>query len=192
MTEKSAILERIKEYADRAHGDQMRKYVNDRYIVHPIRVMKTCLLYSDDIAVHGAALLHDVLEDTPITKDELFAFLVTVLNVDDATRTLKLVEELTDIYTKENFPGVNRRNRKLSEAERLSNVSPDAQTIKYADIIDNADITYNDPNFAQVYLRECGQLLALMDAGNEELRDKAIQRLQECKKLLKSIKNVTS
>ena len=43
----------------------------------------------------------------------------------------------TDIYTKQNYPGWNRRKRKQKEAERLAVAHPDAQTVKYADIIDN-------------------------------------------------------
>ncbi|WP_297333190.1 hypothetical protein [Flavobacterium sp.] len=38
---KEEILHRIREYADDAHGSQMRKYTPERYIVHPVRVMET-------------------------------------------------------------------------------------------------------------------------------------------------------
>lgn len=38
----SEIINKIIEFADKAHGDQTRKYTSDKYIVHPIRVMETC------------------------------------------------------------------------------------------------------------------------------------------------------
>ncbi len=62
------VLEKVKEFADNAHGDQMRKYTPDRYIVHPIRVMEICREYDSRLPVLAAALLHDVLEDTKVTE----------------------------------------------------------------------------------------------------------------------------
>src|SRR5688500_17499398 len=131
MDQKEDILMKVREYTDQAHGSQMRKYSEDRYIVHPVRVMETVRQYRDDVAVLSAALLHDVLEDTPVSKDELGEFLSTIMDTNDAIRTLKVVEELTDIYVKANFPSLNRRRRKMKEADRLAEVSGDAQTIKY-------------------------------------------------------------
>ena len=69
------VLEKIKDFADRAHGDQKRKYTPDRYIVHPVRVMNICREYTNDISVLAAALLHDVLEDTATTKNEIKDFM---------------------------------------------------------------------------------------------------------------------
>ncbi|MBT1705022.1 HD domain-containing protein [Chryseosolibacter indicus] len=182
------LLKKIERFADAAHGAQTRKYTNDRYIVHPIRVMNLCEHYNNDIAVLAAALLHDVLEDTAVTRDELFTFLKMQMDTKTANSTIKLVEELTDIYTKNNFPSLNRKVRKALEAQRLSLVSSDAQTIKYADIIDNSDLVTADPDFATVYLREASILLEIMQKGNNDLRDKAIQRITECKRILKRIK----
>ena len=34
------VLKQVEQYADRAHSDQRRKYSPERYIVHPVRVMK--------------------------------------------------------------------------------------------------------------------------------------------------------
>lgn len=64
-------LYKIQQFADNAHGEQMRKYSDERYIVHPIRVMETCSAYTDKIQILAAALLHDVLEDTPVSEMEL-------------------------------------------------------------------------------------------------------------------------
>jgi (p)ppGpp synthase/HD superfamily hydrolase len=57
-------LETIKDFANKAHGDQKRRYTPDKYVVHPIRVMELCKEYTNDVTVLAAALLHDVLEDT--------------------------------------------------------------------------------------------------------------------------------
>src|SRR4051812_22117881 len=112
------ILEKVKNFADEAHGDQLRKYSPERYIVHPIRVMETCRNYDSRLPVLAAALLHDVLEDTEVDSDALSDFLKSVMDANDAKMTLTLVKELTDIYTKEDYPQSNRKQRKAKELER--------------------------------------------------------------------------
>ena len=179
-------LLQIQAFADKAHGDQTRRYTPDRYIVHPTRVMEICQQYTNDRAVLAAALLHDVLEDTDVTKDNIEDFLRTVMDLHQAQRTIKLVVELTDIYVKKNFPQWNRRKRKALEAERLGKTSPEAQTIKYADIIDNsAEIATHDPEFGEKFLNECRNLLTKMTKGNAELRQRAIDTVHSNIELLK-------
>lgn len=169
------VLEKIREFADTAHGKQLRKYSPDRYIVHPVSVMEMCRRHTTDLPVLAAALLHDVLEDTPVTKSELHQFLLLVMDTKTAAQTLQLVVELTDIYTKALYPQWNRRKRKLKEAERIEKTSAAAQTVKYADIIDNCrEIVEQDPDFAQVFLQECKSLLWVMPKGNAALYREAV------------------
>jgi guanosine-3',5'-bis(diphosphate) 3'-pyrophosphohydrolase len=175
------ILDKVKDFADKAHGDQTRKYTPERYIVHPIRVMNICREYTDALPVLAASLLHDVLEDTAVTSRDMNQFLVTLLGPQQAARTTKLVEELTDIYTKKNYPNWNRRKRKAKEAERIEKLSPESQTIKYADIIDNCkEIVEYDPEFAGVFIRECRSLLKKMLKGDQELYRIACNTVDEC------------
>lgn len=174
----NAILEQVRDFADIAHGDQMRRYSGDRYIVHPLRVMNMVNNYTNDVTVLSAALLHDVLEDTTTTADEIKSFLQTIMSPEEAERTIKYVKELTDVYIKKNYPQWNRKKRKLKEADRLQKASAEAQTIKYADIIDNCpEIIREDPDFAQRYLKECRQLLYKMSKGNHQLRQLAMEEV---------------
>jgi guanosine-3',5'-bis(diphosphate) 3'-pyrophosphohydrolase len=169
------LLENIIEFADRAHGEQTRKYTPERYIVHPIRVMESCKRVTDDISILAAAILHDVLEDTDVSPHELGSFLHSVFEPMMAERTLHLVVELTDVYVKKDYPKLNRRTRKAKELVRLEQTSPDSQTIKYADIIDNTkEIVKQDPDFANVFLRECRTNLKKLNKGNKELYDEAV------------------
>lgn len=175
MKSQQEILDQIKDYADKAHGDQMRKYAPDRYIVHPERVMKMCKEYTDDISILAAALLHDVLEDTPVSADEMSDYLHTILPPAAAKKTLEMVVDLTDVFISADYPGLNRRARKMKELERLMKTHPDSQTIKYADIIDNTkEIVVHDRHFAGVFLRECKVILDEVSKGNPDLREKAI------------------
>lgn len=178
--DQDAVLKEIERFATDAHGEQMRRYTPDPYIVHPIRVMEKCRQYLPQLPVLAAALLHDVLEDTSVTAEELEGFLYHTMNAEDARLTMLFVVEMTDIYTKQAYPQFNRRQRRDLEFERLTAVSPEAQTIKYADIIDNTDITENDPDFAQVYLREALRLLNKITAGHPELHKKALDTVKTC------------
>lgn len=175
------VLEKIRVFADAAHGEQKRKYTPDRYIVHPVRVMNTCAVYTRKLPVLAAALLHDVLEDTAVGKKELLQFLSTLLVPVEASETLDLVVELTDVYTKAAYPRWNRKKRKAKEAARIQKTSGDSQTVKYADIIDNCkEIVEDDPDFAGLFLLECKTLLRLMPQGHPELREEAISVVEEC------------
>lgn len=175
-----AILEKIRDFADQAHGNQLRKYTPDRYIVHPVRVMELCKPYTDNVAVLASALLHDVLEDTPVTEDQIRDFLKGLMDDDTVELTLKLVVELTDVYVKSSYPRLNRRQRKAKEAERIKETSVAAQTVKYADILDNCqEITEHDKQFAPVFLQECRTLLNVMNKGNSSLRAAALKVVED-------------
>jgi (p)ppGpp synthase/HD superfamily hydrolase len=176
----NTLLQQVRDYADAAHGTQMRKYTPERYIVHPVRVMETCAKYTDKQTILAAALLHDVLEDTPVTQQEMQAFLQTIMSEEDAAETLKLVIELTDVYVKKDYPKMNRRTRKAKEQLRIAETSADSQTIKYADIIDNCnEIVKHDPDFAKVFLYECRANLRVMGKGNADLYNRAVQKVND-------------
>jgi (p)ppGpp synthase/HD superfamily hydrolase len=175
------VLERIRAFAAAAHDDQRRKYTNELYIGHLVRVMETVQQYTKEIPVLAAALLHDVLEDTPVTARDLQKFLGDTLPQADADRTHKIVVELTDVFVKKDYPMLNRRTRRQRESERLALTSGDAHTIKYADIIDNVvDILRNDTDFALVYIRECKHLLPMINKGNAALYARAAKTVDEC------------
>jgi len=178
------ILKQVEAFADRAHGNQTRKYTPDRYIVHPVRVMEICRRYTSSLPVLSAALLHDVLEDTPVTKGEIYDFLSTVMSKEEALQTIELVVELTDVFIKKAYPQWNRKKRKEQESDRIALTSPDAQTIKYADIIDNSkEIIQYDEDFGPKFLKECRNLLKRINKGNPELYQVAIKTVDENLKL---------
>ena len=71
-------------------------------------------------------------------------------------------------------PWPNRAARKLAHFRHTADASPDAQTIKLADIIDNTRaIVQLDPNFARVYLVEKQVQIQLLSQGNRALWQQA-------------------
>lgn len=157
MTEEKLMI--ITGFAKKAHGDQKRKYTGEPYVYHTIAVSKLVKEQGGDLNMQAAALLHDVLEDTRVGHQELRTFLYSV-DEESAEDVLQLVVELTDVYTKESFPHLNRKVRKELEAERLGRCSARAKRIKLADMEDNtSSIVERDPDFAKVYLKEKARLL---------------------------------
>jgi len=180
-----SILDQIIKFATNAHSGQKRKYSTEDYIVHPVRVMEMCREYSGKLPVLAAALLHDVLEDTSVKKDEIRVFLKSLMPEQEIVQTLKLIDELTDIYLKKDYPKWNRKKRKTMEEERIQATSADSQTIKYADIIDNCrEIVEHDPDFASVYIRECKSLLGKITKGNAVLYRRAVNSVNTSLQIL--------
>lgn len=152
-------------FAAIAHAGQLRKYSTLPYIVHPIEVMQIVATVPHDEAMLVAAVLHDVVEDTPVGPETIYRR----FGEDICT----LVQELTEV----SVPG-NRRVRKDAEVARLAQISARGQTVKLADLISNTkSIVEHDPNFATIYLREKAKLLCVLTKGNATLRAEAHTQL---------------
>lgn len=65
------ILERAMQFAAVAHGGQVRKIGNLPYLLHPMEAAVIAGSLKNDMDVMAAALLHDVVEDTPVTLEQV-------------------------------------------------------------------------------------------------------------------------
>jgi (p)ppGpp synthase/HD superfamily hydrolase len=113
-----STLERAIEIAATAHAGQQDK-AGAPYILHPLRVM----LAQKQPAQRIAAILHDVVEDTPWTLEQLRAEGFS----DDV---LSAVDALTKREGEDYFAFVDRAGR-----------DPVARAVKIADIRDNMDVS---------------------------------------------------
>ena len=83
------------EFAKKMHGDQCRKS-GEPYIIHPIQVAYTLADLELDTATICAALLHDVVEDTEITNDDLKKeFGIEVAEMVDGVTKLGKIQYVT-------------------------------------------------------------------------------------------------
>lgn len=156
------------------HRNQVRKYTGDPYITHLEAVADLTLVYLPEHPVaYEIGLCHDLFEDTKCTPKILIVALRFLgYSSNDTVTIVKGVKDLTDVYTKENYPSMNRANRKQREAIRLGQCEPDIQTIKYCDMMDNTvDIAIHDKKFAKTYLKEKRYALNQLVLGNERLRE---------------------
>jgi GTP pyrophosphokinase len=69
-SEDIAFLEKAYEFAKNAHAEQYRKS-GEPYIIHPIQVAGILVDLDLDPSTIAAGFLHDVVEDTAITLDEI-------------------------------------------------------------------------------------------------------------------------
>ncbi len=161
----SDLVNRAIRFATEAHQriDHRRKYSRQPYAVHLEQVAKIVASVSKDEEMIAAAWLHDAVEDTPATLDDI--------EREFSSSLARLVRELTDVSKPSDG---NRAARKAIDREHLAQASARAQTIKLADLIDNCrDITRHDARFARVYLNEMEPLLGVLTEGDEGLMRRA-------------------
>ncbi|MYM75820.1 RelA/SpoT family protein [Duganella sp. FT109W] len=103
----AADLKKVKEayrFSDEMHLGQLRKS-GEPYISHPIAVAEICADWKLDAQAIMAALLHDVMEDQDVKKDELIErFGAPVANLVDGLSKLEKIEFQSQIEAQaENF-----------------------------------------------------------------------------------------
>lgn len=153
-----SIISRAYLFARNAHNGQVRKYTGEPYIQHCRNVAKLVSGLGGSEQMIAAAYLHDTIEDCGVNVNDIRDEFGSVV--------LQLVIGLTDMYTKENYPDMNRELRKKNEAARYATESIEVQTIKLCDLIDNTScIVKYDPEFAITYLREKADLLEVFDVS---------------------------
>jgi len=129
------VLRRATGFAAWKHDGQLRKGEGKTpYIHHPIEV--TAILAEvgkvTDLGVLQAALLHDTIEDTETTAEELESLFTA--------RIRGLVLEVSDDKS------LYKHERKALQIEHAPHLSVDAQTIKLADKISNVtDVAFSTP-----------------------------------------------
>lgn len=177
----SKKIEDAKKFAITAHDGQLRKYTNVPYVVHAfevsdiINLLLPLSLFKEDCIV--AAILHDVVEDTTTSLEEiktLFGFSVK-----------NFVKHVTDVSKKDDG---NRKVRKEIDANHYARGNYYSQSIKCADIISNTgSIAAYDLKFAQVYFIENEHLLEVLTEANEGIHKLARITLASAQANLKRI-----
>ena len=101
------------EFAAKAHDGMCRKKDNTPYILHPLEAATIVGTMTDDQDIISAALLHDVVEDTGITIEEI--------EEEFGVRVRKLVESETENKRKDLPPENTWRIRKEESLNELKN-----------------------------------------------------------------------
>jgi (p)ppGpp synthase/HD superfamily hydrolase len=171
------------DFVKQMHGEQKRKYTAAPYYTHLLSVADRVDPYRSDGYETEIALCHDLIEDTVCSLADLSEKLISLgYGADEDAQILAAVDDLTDKYTHERYPELNRAQRKKLEGLRIITSRPTAQTVKYADIIDNiTSVAEHDPGFARVYAREIDGYLGQINKGNSALYAECCALLTEIK-----------
>jgi GTP pyrophosphokinase len=99
-----ALVEKAYQFSKQAHEGQFRKS-GDPYISHPVAVATLLAKWHMDAQALSAALLHDVVEDTPTSKDDIAKlFGKPVAELVDGVSKLDKIEFQTEAHEQaENF-----------------------------------------------------------------------------------------
>jgi hypothetical protein len=168
------LIEKAIQFAKEKHKDQRRKWTGEDYIVHPEAVANTIKAIGGTTDMICAAYLHDVIEDQGVAPQELTELF--------GPQVSNLVVELSEISKLEDG---NRRIRKEIDRKHYSNASPEGQTIKLADMLNNGyDIVESNPGFARTYIPELEALFNVLTKGDATLRDRVAKMLAYAKQKL--------
>ena len=130
-----SLLLRALAFAAHKHRDQRRKDVAaSPYINHPIALADVLVNEGgvEEIEVLCAALLHDTIEDTDTTRDEVAGAF--------GERVAAIVAEVTDDKT------LAKAERKEAQVEHAAHISREAKLVKLADKICNLrDVVAHPP-----------------------------------------------
>lgn len=170
MSESRNIYDRALEFGIFHYADRLRKDKHNPILLHALRVVEIARRKANitDDRILAAAFLHDVLEDTLATEDEL------VKSV--GPEVSKLVVLLTE---DRRMPKSERKARMLNEFPSLPR---DAKLIKLADRLDNIRSSWLvKSQVKHRYLRECREILHWSKGVNpplESLLAQAIKNLE--------------
>jgi (p)ppGpp synthase/HD superfamily hydrolase len=178
----SVLIQYARNLAHDAHDliGQKRKYTGEPYWVHTDAVANIVAEVGGSETMVAASHLHDIKED--VWTFNTVGNMTLAHGIQDLIARFELlplkvkqyVDDLTDVYTREAYPSMNRKARKQAECERIGKLSSEAKTIKLADLIHNTEsIVTHDPDFARVYIVEKLALLPYLSEGNPALLNRA-------------------
>lgn len=139
LDESISLMDRAIVFATRAHSGTYRKGTKIPYIVHPIEAAAIVSTMTNDPDMIAAAVLHDVVEDTDATVEEISFFF--------NERIAKLVEAESEDKRKDLPPQETWMIRKMETLEFLRNEADrEAKILALADKLSNIRAIHRDQN----------------------------------------------
>ena len=120
----TSLLDRVK-----AHAGTERRGKGFPYIVHPMEAMEIVSTMTADQELLAAAALHDVVEDTPCTEEDIRA--------EFGDRIASLVAAESDTFEEGVSEEDSWHSRKRAAIERLARAPHDAKIVALGDKLSN-------------------------------------------------------
>ncbi len=160
------------------HGIQERR-MGGYYFEHPRRVASLVIKFKDSYRIEDLliiALLHDVLEDTNATYEQVEDQFGTM--IADTVLELTSDKELTS----------TEQNKREYLADKMINMSSYALVIKLCDRLDNvSDLNKMSQSFKERYVKETLYILSRIDRERKVITITHHRIIHEIKKILKEL-----
>lgn len=116
-------------FATRAHQGTERRRKGFPYIIHPLEAMSIVATITNDPELLAAVVLHDTVEDTSVTLEDL--------QREFGPRIAHLVAEETDVKEAPDGTPLTWRQRKQRDIEKLRTAPLDVKTVTIGDKLSN-------------------------------------------------------
>ena len=123
------VIEKAIGFALKAHAGALRKGTNLPYILHPLEAAAIAAQMTDDQEVIAAAVLHDTIEDTETTAENI--------RKEFGARVAELVSSNTENKRRELPAADTWLIRKQETVEHLKTASRAVKTVVFADKLSN-------------------------------------------------------
>ena len=130
------LLDRAIIFAVQAHHNSERRGKGFPYIVHPMEAVEIVATITPDQELLAAAALHDTIEDTDVTVEDL--------RREFGERIARLVHAESDQAVEGVSEEESWRDRKQAAIERLARASHDAKIVAMGDKLSNMRAIWRD------------------------------------------------
>lgn len=132
----TSFLDRALQFAVKAHSGVERRGKGFPYIVHPLESVAIVATVTPDQEMLAAAALHDVIEDTEYSYDDI--------KREFGERVAGLVSSESDLVIEGKNESESWVERKQYAIERLKNLSRDGKIVSIGDKLSNARAMLRD------------------------------------------------
>jgi len=207
------LIERAYDYAAESHRDQFRAS-GERFIEHPLEVARILADLNMDTTTIVAALLHDVVEDTPLSIEEIQTEFgeETAHIIDGVTKLDKVTFQSKEAHQAETIRKMiiamarDIRVLLIKLADRLHNMrtvghlSRDTQELKaretleiYAPLAHRLGIhqikwQLEDLSFATLHPKQFDEIVRMVEERQPEREDVVDQVVEQLSEALKAVK----
>lgn len=126
----TSFLDKAINFAVKAHGGVERRGKGFPYIVHPLEALAIVATLTKDQEMLAAAVLHDVVEDTEYTEEDI--------RKEFGDRVAKLVASESDLVIEGKSESESWKDRKQFAIDRLKKLDRDGKIVAIGDKLSNA------------------------------------------------------
>ncbi|MDO5320773.1 MAG: HD domain-containing protein [Bacteroidia bacterium] len=132
----TSFLDKAISFAVKAHADSERRGKGFPYVVHPLEAMSIVASMTPDQELLAAAALHDTVEDTGVTVDDL--------RREFGDRVANLVEAESDVFVEGLSEEASWHDRKKAAIDRLAAAPFEAKMVAMGDKLSNMRAIWRD------------------------------------------------